>query len=200
MVAARGIDCHDQMRKEKAPMPVGASNRSSPVNRVLREYYHERCASMREWTEYASEFTAGKYSCTRCGWRWTPRTNSPDPPRACARCRSAYWQSMPVSSRANSPSDPKWRTESQSVAHRRQKRHLTRLKGLAAEFGFALAPTRYDLSVAPPAFSQPQESSQADVVPKPVPSSQDSVPAPRRSLSEEFRRRMAADKNVTSPK
>src|SRR6516162_3964229 len=38
----------------------------------------------------------GKYTCVRCGWNWTPRSNSPDPPRACARCRSAYWQSAPL--------------------------------------------------------------------------------------------------------
>ena len=102
----------------------------------------------------------GKYTCTRCAWRWTPRRNSPDPPHACARCRSAYWQSTPVSSRGNSPSDPKWRAESQSVARRRQKRHLTRLKELAAEFGFALSPIRDDLSFAPPVFPLPQGSSQ----------------------------------------
>jgi hypothetical protein len=167
---------------------------------------------MRGRTECASELkersrsagVAGKYACARCGWRWTPRTNSPDPPRACARCRSAYWQSMPVSSRANFPSDAKWRVESHSVAQRRQKRHLTRLKELAAEFGFALSPTRYDLGVAPPVFPLPQESSQPVEARlhfnEPVPSGQDSVPAPRRSLVEELRRRMAADANVAAPK
>jgi hypothetical protein len=193
-------------------MPVGAPRRNSPIFRDLREYYHEGCASMREWAEDASEHkerscsagVAGKYACSRCGWKWTPRTNSPDPPRACARCRSAYWQSTPVSSRANSPSDPKWRAESQSVAQRRQKRHLTRLKELAAEFGFSLPLIRDDLSFAPPVFPMPRESSQP-VEPRlhfnePVPSGQDSVPAPRRSLVEELRRRMAADANVAAPK
>ena len=144
----------------------------------------------------------GKYAGTRCGWRWTPRTNSPDLPRACARCRSAYWQSTPVSSRANFPSDAKWRVESQSVAQRRQKRHLTRLKELAAEFGFAPPPIPDDL--ATPVFPLPQESSQpADPwlhFNEPVPSVQDSVSAPRRSLVEELRRRMAADANVAAPK
>ena len=166
-------------------MPVGAPIAAHLLDQDLSEYYHERCASMREWTEYASKHkerncsagVAGKYACARCGWRWTPRTNSPDPPRACARCRSAYWQSTPVSCRANSPSDPKWCVESQSVARRRQKRHLTRLKELAAEFGFALPPVRYDLSVAPPVFPLPQGSSQP-VEPRlhfnePVPSGQD---------------------------
>jgi len=153
---------------------------------------------MRGRTECASELkerscsagVAGKYVCSRCGWRWTPRTNSPDPPRACARCRSAYWQSTPVSCRANSPSDLKWRAESQSVAQRRQKRHLTRLKELAAEFGFALSPIRDDLSATLPVFPLTQESSQpAD----PRSHSNEPVPAPRRSLVEELRRRMAAD-------
>ena len=83
--------------------------------------------------------------------------------------------------------------ESPSVVQRRQKRHLTRLKELAAEFGFPLPPVRYDLSVAPPVFPLPKGSSQA-VEPRlhfnePVPSGQDSVPAPRRSLAEELRRR-----------
>jgi hypothetical protein len=160
---------------------------------------------MRERTEFASEHkelswsagVSGKYVCSRCGWRWTPRTNSPDPQRACARCRSAYWQSTPVSCRANSPSDPKWRTESQSVARRRQRRHLTRVKELAAEFGF-------DLSFAPPVFPLPQGSSQP-AEPRlhfnePVPSGQNSVPAPRRSLAEELHRRMAADPNADATK
>ena len=167
---------------------------------------------MRERTECVSEHkerrcsagVAGKYACTRCGWRWTPRPNSPDPPRACARCRSAYWQSTPVSSRANLPSDAKWRVESQSVAQRR--RHLTRLKELAAEFGFALPPIRDDL--APPVFSLPQEFCQPGGVPEeprsqfnePVPSGHGSVPAPRRSLAEELHRRMAADATIVPPK
>ncbi|MGD0910041.1 MAG: hypothetical protein ABSA96_20850 [Candidatus Acidiferrales bacterium] len=76
----------------------------------------------------------GKYTCTRCGWKWTPRGGCPDPPRACARCRTAYWQSAPMSSRANSPEDPKWQAERDLVARRRQERHLARLKELAEEF------------------------------------------------------------------
>jgi len=160
---------------------------------------------MRGRTECASELkerscsagVAGKNVCSRCGWRWTPGTNSPDPPRACARCCSAYWQSTPVSCRANSPSDPKWRTESQSVARRRQKRHLTRLKELAAEFGFALSPIRDDLAFAPPVFPLPQEPFQPL---EPVPSRENSVPAPRRSLVEELHRLRAADANVAARK
>jgi hypothetical protein len=186
-------------------MPVGAPIAAHLLDQDLSEYYHERCTSMREWTEYASKHkerncsagVAGKYACARCGWRWTPRTNSPDPPRACARCRSAYWQSTPVSCRANSPSDPKWRAESQSVARRRQKRHLTRLKELAAEFGFALSPIRDDLAFAPPVFPLPQEPFQPL---EPVPSRENSVPPPRRSLAEELHRLRAADANVAARK
>jgi hypothetical protein len=146
----------------------------------------------------------GKYTCTRCGWQWAPRPHSPDPPHACARCRSAYWQSTPVSSRGNSPSDPKWRAESQSLARRRQKRRFAGLKELAAEFDFALSPIRDDLSIAPPVFPLPQESSQPaeprSHFNEPVPSRENSVPAPRGSLVEELRRRMAADANVAAPK
>src|SRR6266852_1838432 len=82
----------------------------------------------------------GKYTCTRCGWKWTPRPNSPDPPRACARCRSAYWQSASVSSRANSPDNPKWQAERDVVARRRRERHVARMRELAAEFGIKPPP------------------------------------------------------------
>jgi len=73
------------------------------------------CANGRSASEFKersySAGAAGKYVCSRCGWQWTPRQNSRDPPGACARCRSAYWQSTPVSCRANSPSDPRWRAK-----------------------------------------------------------------------------------------
>ena len=169
---------------------------------------------MRERTECASEHkerscagVAGKYACTRCGWKWTPRTNSPDPPRACARCRSAYWQSAPVSSRANWPSDDKWRVESQSVARRKQERHPARLRELAAEFGFAPPPVIGNLSVATPVFL-PQELCQPGGVPEeprsqfnePVTSCQSSAPAPRRSLAEELYRLRAAAATIMPPK
>ncbi len=109
----------------------------------------------------------GKYTCTRCGWKWTPRQNSPDPPHACARCRSAYWQSAPVSSHANAPNDPKWQAERDSVARRRRGRHLARLRQLAAEFGLTPPPIRDDNERTP---------------------SQLAPPAPRMSLSERLRR------------
>ncbi len=82
----------------------------------------------------------GKYTCTRCGWKWTPRAGCPDPPRACARCRTAYWQTAPTSSRANSPDDPKWQEERELVARRRRERHFAKLRELAAEFGLQLPP------------------------------------------------------------
>ena len=108
-----------------------------------------------------------------------------------------------MSSRANSPRNPKRRAESQGVAQRRQERRFTRLKELAAEFGFALPPTRYDPSFAPPVFPLQQESQPADPmsqINEPVPSGQNSVPARRRSLVKELRRRIAADANVAAPK
>jgi hypothetical protein len=76
---------------------------------------------------------SGKYLCLRCGWRWTPRRGSPDPPNACARCRSAYWNSPPHSPRANRPDNPKWKAERDTLANHRHARHLARLKELARE-------------------------------------------------------------------
>jgi hypothetical protein len=76
---------------------------------------------------------SGKYLCLRCGWRWSPRCGSPDPPNACARCRSHYWNTPPESARANRPDDPKWLAERDTLAHRRRTRHLARLKGLLRE-------------------------------------------------------------------
>ena len=111
------------------------------------------------WIEpIQSDERTGKYTCMRCGWRWTPRPNSPDPPHACARCRSAYWQSAPVSSRANFPTDPKWRTESESAARRRRERRLARLRELAAEFGLTIPPGD-DLMFGPPVVRTPKVSS-----------------------------------------
>jgi hypothetical protein len=78
---------------------------------------------------------SGKYLCLRCGWRWCPRRGSPDPPNACARCRSAYWNTPPESARANRPDDPKWQAERNALANRRRMRHLARLKELAQELG-----------------------------------------------------------------
>jgi hypothetical protein len=78
---------------------------------------------------------SGKYLCLRCGWRWSPRRGSPDPPKACARCRTAYWNSPPESARANRPNDPKWQAERDRMADRRRARHLARLKELTQELG-----------------------------------------------------------------
>jgi hypothetical protein len=158
-----------------------------------------------------SSETTGKYTCTRCGWRWTPRQNSPDPPRACARCRSAYWQRAPVSSRANSPDDPKWQAEREAVARRRQVRHRARLIELAAEFGFAPPPIGDGFTPAP-VFALPNELSRCGVSPlgsrggfsgpaafHPVPAS--SIPtAPRMSLSERLAAIRAADAKIAPPK
>jgi hypothetical protein len=98
---------------------------------------------------------SGKYTCTRCGWKWTPRDGCPDPPRACARCRSAYWQTAPISPRANSPEDPKWQAERDLVSRRRRERHLAKLKELAAEFNLEPPPI-LDERAMPPARGLPQ--------------------------------------------
>jgi hypothetical protein len=140
----------------------------------------------------------GKYTCMRCGWRWTPRLNAPDPPRACARCRSAYWQSAPLSSRANFPQDPKWQAERESVARRR---HLQRLRELAAEFNLKPTPVidgpGIGLSLVP--ATEPSQPSMLRVNPRAHANETDAsepsppvAPAPRRSLAEELHRRIAA--------
>jgi hypothetical protein len=40
-----------------------------------------------------------------------------------------------MSSRANSPEDPKWQAERDLISRRRRARHLAKLRELAAEFG-----------------------------------------------------------------
>ena len=149
-----------------------------------------------------------EYTCTRCGWKWTPRPNSPDPPRACARCRSAYWQSAPASSRANSPGDPKWQTERESVARRRKERHVARLRELAAEFGLQPPPIVGELTSPPRVAQAPMESHQPGVIAvdpcsnEAAPSQLASPsiwPAPRRSLAEELRRLRAQEELEHGP-
>jgi hypothetical protein len=85
--------------------------------------------------QHCSAGQSGKYFCLRCGWRWSPRRGSPDPPNACARCRTAHWNTPPESARANHPEDPKWHAERDTLANRRRARHLARLKELAQELG-----------------------------------------------------------------
>jgi hypothetical protein len=151
-----------------------------------------------------------KYTCTRCGWQWTPRPNSPDPPRACARCCSAYWQTPPVTSRANSPDDPKWQAERESVTRRRQRRHLERFRQLAAEFNLKPTPVLDGPGIAlslVPAAKEPNQSSVFPVDPgvhfnesgspqgPPVPSV---PPEPGMSLSERLRR-LRAEWEAKSP-
>jgi len=92
-----------------------------------------------------SDGQSGKYLCLRCGWRWSPRRGSPDPPNACSRCRSHYWNTPPDSARANRPDDPKWKAERDTLANRRRARHLVRLKELLGE----LAPNGSSVVVKP---------------------------------------------------
>lgn len=118
---------------------------------------------------------SGRYTCTRCGWKWTPRAGCPDPPRGCARCRSGYWRVAPTSARANSPEDPKWQAERDLVSRRRRQRHLVRLRELAAEF-----------SLQPPPIENGRAVPSAPGVPQPAATWQHSGP-----LARELRRRMA---------
>jgi hypothetical protein len=114
-----------------------------------------------------------------------------------------------VTSRANSPDDPKWLVERESVAQRRQRRHLQRLRELAAEFNLKATPVidgpGIGLSLVPAV--EPPQPSKFRVDPRARANDPDAsqpsapvAPAQRRSLVEELRRRMAADLNSTAPK
>jgi hypothetical protein len=81
-----------------------------------------------------------KCTCSRCGWKWSPRSNSPDPPRACARCRSAHWQTAAANARGNTPDNPKWQAQRELAEARKRDRRLARLRSWAAELGFRLVP------------------------------------------------------------
>jgi hypothetical protein len=86
----------------------------------------------------SSTEAARKCTCTRCGWSWIPRSKSADPPRACARCRTSYWQTAPTSARGNTPDNPKWGAQREWVEERKGARRLARLRSRAAELGFRL--------------------------------------------------------------
>jgi hypothetical protein len=88
----------------------------------------------------SSTEAVSKCTCRRCGWSWTSRSRSPDLPRACARCRSAYWQTAPTSARGNTPDNPKWHAQREVAEGRKRARRLARLRFGAAEFGFKLVP------------------------------------------------------------
>jgi hypothetical protein len=149
---------------------------------------------------------SGKYTCTRCGWKWTPRVGCPDPPRACARCRSAYWQTAPMSSRANSPEDSKWHADRDLVARRRRERHLAKLRELAAEFGLEPPPIE-DVDTMHPAEYPPRPAAPSielrDRFNERVPAQQVSGPTipPVRNLSLEQARLTAQSesKSVQAP-
>lgn len=83
---------------------------------------------------------SGRYTCIRCGWTWSPRPKSLDPPRACARCRSAYWQTAPTSCRGNRPDNPKWQAQRESAEGRSRAKRVARLRLRAAELDFRLVP------------------------------------------------------------
>ncbi|MGA8492536.1 MAG: hypothetical protein WB711_19070 [Terriglobales bacterium] len=106
---------------------------------------------------------SAKYLCLRCGWHWSPRRGCPDPPNACARCRSAYWNTPPDSARANRPDDPKWKAERDALAERRRARHTARLKELIRE----LAPDAAE--IVRPALLPPEQTAVPDLQPAPKP-------------------------------
>lgn len=81
--------------------------------------------------------------CTRCGWVWTPssatvRRHASGRPRRCANCRSDSWQDPPLTDRARRPGDPEWALRRDTIANRKKRRKLDRLKALAGEFNVEL--------------------------------------------------------------
>jgi DNA-binding SARP family transcriptional activator len=75
-----------------------------------------------------------------------------------------------------------------SVARRKRKRHLTRLRELAEEFGIKPPPVLDDLTIARPVAPEPKEP------PEPVAIAADPT---HLSLSERLARLRAADAKIT---
>lgn len=81
--------------------------------------------------------------CTRCAWVWTPSSatlrNRPfGSPLRCANCRSDYWQVDPVSKRARRPGDPEFALRRDTIANRKKRRKVAKLKELASELNVEL--------------------------------------------------------------
>ena len=79
----------------------------------------------------------GAYLCLRCGWDWSPRIGAPDPPHNCARCRSSYWDTPPVSARAAHPNQPsrQWAVTDSWRESRKRSRYLERLRFYMEQLG-----------------------------------------------------------------
>ncbi len=109
--------------------------------------------------------------CTRCGWVWTPsratlRRYASGLPRSCANCRSPYWKSAPVLASARRPGDPAFALRRDTIANRKKRRRLDKLKELAAEFNVEMInePGDVDRLRKPSVRLEPVPS-----VPEPVP-------------------------------
>jgi hypothetical protein len=124
---------------------------------------HNSLRTTRDAGHQCNAGQSGKYLCLRCGWRWSPRCGSPDPPNACARCRSHYWNTPPESARANRPDDPKWKTERDALENRRRTRQRARLKELTQELGPDAVET------VKPALVPPEQTAVPALQPAPKP-------------------------------
>lgn len=74
--------------------------------------------------------------CERCGYDWPTASGRMHPPKACARCRSAYWQTLPENpDRSNTPNDRRWDTKVSRTKERRKQRLIRKLLEIIAELG-----------------------------------------------------------------
>lgn len=60
----------------------------------------------------------GRNLCLRCGYRWSARAGSPDPPKTCAWCNSAYWNEPAKTPRGRRPENTDWKAEASAKADR----------------------------------------------------------------------------------
>lgn len=84
----------------------------------------------------------GAHLCLHCGWDWNHAPGSPDPPHACARCRSTYWDTPPRLRHSSRPTDEhrQWRLTKVWRDSRRRTLLLDRIRRAIDELGGAESP------------------------------------------------------------
>lgn len=81
--------------------------------------------------------------CTRCGWVWTPsaatlRRRAYGIPKRCANCRTDAWQDPPLSDNSRQPGDKEFLLRRDTIANRKHRRQVARLKELASTLNVKL--------------------------------------------------------------
>lgn len=122
------------------PLPIDAD---AEVERRAEEESSLSVPKHRTGGTHPSVLSGEVGPCTRCGWIWTPssatvRRHSSGLPRRCANCRSDSWQDAPLTDRARRPGDPEWALRRDTIANRKKRRKLDKLKALAGEFNVEL--------------------------------------------------------------